>query len=107
MLGYAPRILDHLTLVERLYVDHIMSQPFKVPANSTDALELLAKRSRARKKNQGDLDYLPKVKEEQAMLTSKRGDRLDAMTYSFEDDSILFTFPSSASMPSDLSLLID
>ena len=59
MLGYAPRILDHLTPVERLYVDHIMSQPFKVPANSTDALELFAKRSRARKKNQGQGSGLP------------------------------------------------
>ena len=53
MLGHARRILNRLTLVEHLYADHIMSQPFKIPANSTDALEHFSKRSRARKKNQG------------------------------------------------------
>ena len=75
ILGYTPRILDQLTPAEHLYVDHIMSQPFKVPVNSTDALERFAKRSKARKKLQGQgssrpvrkvkvLDRSPRLTEE-------------------------------------------
>ena len=53
ILRYTPRILDHLTPAERLYAYHVMSQPFKVPVNSTDALECFTKISKARKKHQG------------------------------------------------------
>ena len=47
VLGYTPRILDHLIPAEHLYADHIMSHPFKVPANSIGTLEHFAKRIKA------------------------------------------------------------
>ena len=46
VLRHTPRILNLLTLAERLYADYIMSQPFKVPANSIEALKHFAKMSR-------------------------------------------------------------
>ena len=62
VLGYTPRILDHLTPVECLYANQVMSQPFKVLANSTDALECFAKRSKAQKKNQWQGSSRPLLK---------------------------------------------
>ena len=95
-----------------------MSQPFKVPVNSIDALERFSKRNKVWKKHQGQLSSRPVSKGQGLGLLpqaykgvgnahqQKRG-RLDAMTSSFEDDSVSLTFPFSALVLSNPSLLID